>query len=258
MAEKKTPLAYRIIRRTLTRLYRPVRLVGGEHLPEGACIVVGNHAQAHGPLSCELFFPAPHAVWCAGEMMHLRTVPDYAYRDFWSKKPRAVRWLFRLISYLIAPLSVLIFRNSHCIGVYHDARITSTFRETLQALERGEKVIIFPERDVPYNGILWKFQTGFADVAKLYYRRTGKELTFVPLYVAPAFHTMYLGEGVRFSADAPMAEERDRICAELARRITEIAESLPRHTVVPYPNVSKREYPVNVAREVSDHEETDG
>ena len=257
MEEKRIPLSYRAVRRMVQWVYRRPKLVGGEHLPEGACIVVGNHAQVHGPLSCELFFPQPHYVWCAGEMMHLRDVPDYAYRDFWSKKPRAVRWLFRLISYLIAPLSVFLFRNAHCIGVYHDARLASTFKETVKALESGAKVIIFPEHEVPYNGILYEFQTRFVDVAKLYYRRTGQELTFVPLYVAPAFHAMYLGEGVRFSPAAPLAEERKRICEQMARRITELAQSLPRHTVVPYPNVSKREYPVNIAQEVSAHEETD-
>ena len=55
--------------------------------------------------------PGDHAVWCNAEMMHLKEVPDYAYRDFWSLKPKAVRWFYRLLSYVIAPLSVCVFNN---------------------------------------------------------------------------------------------------------------------------------------------------
>jgi len=88
-------------------------------------------------------------------------------------------------------------------------------------------------------------------VAKLYYRKTGKELSFVPLYIAPKLKKMYLGKPIRFCAANPMEEERRRICDYLMREITEIAVSLPEHTVVPYRNIPKKLYPSNIPKEES-------
>ena len=45
-------------------------------------------------------------------MMHRDEVAAYAYRDFWSGKPRAVRWFYKLLSHLIVPLSVCVFNNA--------------------------------------------------------------------------------------------------------------------------------------------------
>ena len=47
-----------------------------------------------------------------------------------------------------------------------------------------------------------------------------------------------------------MEQERSRICNYLMDEITSIACSLPRHTVVPYPNIPKKDYPCNIPEEV--------
>ena len=106
MPGKKISPLYRIIKALVRLFYGKTRVVGAENLPDAPCIVVGNHCQMNGPIAGELHFPGPHYIWCAGEMMHLSDVPAYAYKDFWSQKPKAVRWLYRIASYLIAPLAV--------------------------------------------------------------------------------------------------------------------------------------------------------
>ena len=182
-------------------------------------------------------------------MMHLKEVPDYAFRDFWSHKPWWNRWFFRLASYLIAPLSVAVFTNAHTIPVYRDHRAVTTLRKSVAALEAGEDVVIFPEREEPYNHILWQFQEGFTDVARLYGRRTGKALAFVPCYIAPRLKTVVFGEPVRFDPAAPAGEERERVVRCLMEEITRLAEELPEHVVVPYPNLPKKDYRTNKAPE---------
>ncbi len=220
-----------------------------ENLPDEPVVIVGNHTQLHGPIACELYFPDNCYTWCAGQMMNLKEVPAYAYKDFWSQKPKVVRPLFKLISYIIAPLSVLIFNNARTIAVYRDNRILSTFRESITKLQDEKSVVIFPEHDVKYNHIVYDFQEGFVDLARLYYKRTGKELSFVPLYMSPKLKKMYLGKSIKFSADAPIAEERRRICDYLMNEITDIAVGLPEHTVIPYRNIPKKYYPKNIQKE---------
>ena len=234
---------YRVIKFLVWLFYPRMTVEGAELLPEEPAVIVGNHAQMNGPIACELYFPRKRRTWCAGEMMRLRDVPDYAFRDFWSRKPRSVRWFYRLLSYVIAPLSVCVFNNADTIAVYRDARLIGTFRNSMNTLAAGEDVVIFPEHDAPGNHILCQFQDKFVDTARFYYKKTGQALCFVPLYLAPDLHKMVLGTPVRFRPEAPIGEERQRICGCLTEEITRMAEALPPHRVVPYNNVPKREYP---------------
>ena len=191
MGVEKASLLYNAIKAAVAAFYPTAEVIGTENLPEEATILVGNHAQMNGPICAELYCPGNHYTWCAGEMMHLKDVPEYAFRDFWSQKPKWTHPWFKLLSYLIAPLSVVVFNNACTIGVYHDARIVGTFKNTVKRLQEGNHVVIFPEHDVKYNHILYDFQDKFIDGAKLYYKKTGKELQFVPLYIAPKLKQMH-------------------------------------------------------------------
>lgn len=245
MKKRKDRWLYLAIKWCVKTLYPKIRVEGLENLPEDGAIIVGNHCKMNGPISSELYAPGKHYTWCTGEMLELKAVPKYAYEDFWSGKPKWCRPFYKLLSYMIAPLSVCVFNNAETIGVYHDARIISTFRQTVKALQEGANVVIFPEHNEPYDHIISHFQEKFIDVAKLCYKRTGKTVSFVPMYLAPALKTMYLGKPVVFRPEAPMEEERTRIAGELMAAVSSMAQSLPRHRVIPYKNIPKRLYPFN-------------
>lgn len=246
---KKTSLLYKIIKKTIWFFYPKIRVEGQENLPDEPAIIVGNHTQLHGPIVAELYCPGDHYTWCAGQMMHKEDVAEYAFQDFWSQKPGYTHWFYRIAAHLITPLSVCIFNNANTIGVYHDTRIIGTFKNTVKCLQEGANVVIFPEHDVKYNHIVYDFQDKFIDVAKLYYKRTGKEVCFVPLYIAPKRRSIHFGKPIRFRADAPAEQERQRIKSYLMEEITQVACALPEHTVVPYRNIPKKDYPTNIPKE---------
>ena len=249
MSEKKTSGLFKFIKWCVKVFYPQTQVVGIENLPDEPVIIVGNHCQMNGPIVGELYVPNEPYIWCAGEMMYLKDVPEYAFHDFWSQKPKWTHPFYKLLSYVIAPIAVCVFNNARTIGVYHDTRILSTFKNTVTKLVEGNSVVIFPEHDVKHNHIIYDFQDKFIDVAKLYYKKTGRELSFVPMYIAPKLKTLYLGKPVRFCAAQPMDTERRQICTYLMEEITAIAEALPEHTVVPYRNIPKKEYPSNIPKE---------
>ncbi len=251
-------LVYRAARFCVNLFYPKIEAVGTENLPEEPCILVGNHAQMNGPIIGELYVPGMCYIWCAHEMMQLKEVPAYAYQDFWSRKPKWSKWFYKLLSYVIAPLCVCIFNNAHTIPVYRDGRVIKTYRDTIAKLKAGDNVVIFPEHDAPYDHILCDFQPGFVDVARSYYKQTGKALQFVPMYLAPKLKKMYFGVPIRFDPDAPIKEERKHICDYLMEQISQTAQDLPRHKVIPYNNIPKKEYVYNRALEVSDYEKAGG
>ena len=254
--EPKRSWIYRLIRWFVWLFSPKYSIAGAENLPEGPCIIVGNHSHMYGPIAAELYTPGKHVTWCAGQMMKKEEAAAYAYQDFWSGKPRGTRWFFKLLSHLIVPLSVLIFNSAHTVPVYHDTRLISTYRDSIEALHSGAKVVIFPECLREHNQIVHAFQDKFVDLARFYHKKTGEALRFVPLYLAPALKTMFYGKPVAFRPELPITEERARICAEMAEAITAIAEAQPIHRVVPYPNVSRRQYPMSRTAEGAKHEKT--
>lgn len=244
------PFLCRVIRKAVDIVYPQMELVGMENLPSEASVIVGNHAQAHGPIITEERLPFDHYTWCIAQMMNKDEVAEYAYADFWSKKPKQIRWLYWLASRIIPIPAAYILSHGRTIPVYRDNRCLATFRKTMEKLEDGYHIVIYPEHEVPYNNILWEFEDRFIDIARLYYKRTGKCLQFVPMYLAPRLRKIFLGKAIRFQPEQPMAQERERIRRELMQSITRMALAQPLHTVVPYPNISKKHYPQNLPCEV--------
>lgn len=236
---------YKLIIWILYRVYPGYEIEGVENVPDEPVIFIGNHSQIHGPLAGELYFPFDKKIWCAGEMMNFKEVPAYAYEDFWSEKPKTVRWIYKIASYLIAPLAVILFNNAGTIPVYHDTRILQTFKSTLSNLQEGKSILIFPEHKAEHNHIVCDFQQKFVDVAKMYYNKYGKCLSFVTFYLSPELRKICFSKPITYCPDNDITEERTRVCNYLMDAITKTAVSLPVHTVVPYINVDKKQFKKN-------------
>jgi len=245
MEQKRESFLFQIIKRLVRIFYRKMSVVGLENLPEKNAVIVANHTQLNGPICGELFMPENCYTWCAGQMMNLKEAPEYAFSDFWSQKPKWTHPVYRTLSYLIAPVATCIFNNARTIAVYRDMRIMSTFKESLKMLQNDRNILVFPEKNEKHNNILYVFQENFVDVAKLYYKKTGISLTFVPMYIAPKLNNMYIGKGIRFDSTNSIEEERKRISDYLSDAITSIARNLPEHTVIPYRNIPKKYYLTN-------------
>lgn len=234
-----------LIRSIVKLCYGKTELIAQENVPEKNVVFVGNHSQIHGPIVAELYFPEKTFIWCIAEMMDKKEVSLYAYRDFWSQKPKVLRPFYKFLSKLIVPFSVCIFNHARTVPVYHDYRGITTFRRSIEHLDRGDSLLIFPEKDEPYNHVVNRFQENFVDLAKLYYKKTGKKVIFVPIYVAPKLKKVYIGKGTEYGPCVDFKEEKKRILSYLQREITRMATELPRHTVVPYRNISKKKYLTN-------------
>ena len=239
------PWLYRLVYGTVRRLTPEYTLYGTEKLPETPCVFIGNHCLMYGPIAGEIYMPRPHYVWCVGEMMNRKELPDYAYQDFWPEKPGMTRRFYRFLCFLIAPLASFVLNHAHTIPVYHDMRITTTIRQSIACLQNGMDLAIFPEKHEPYNGILWQFHEHFPDLARLYHKKTGSSVHFVPMYIAPKLKGIWFGDPVLYDPDKPYNEEKKRIRGLMMDAITDMATALPPHKVVPYVNIPERLYPMN-------------
>lgn len=240
---KKRSLLYIILRALVKFFYHKREVVGIENLPEEPSLIIGNHAQIHGPIATELYYPRKKQTWCIGQMMNKKEVQKYAFNDFWKNKPKWNRWFFKLISYIMPPFSESIFKSADALAVYKDARLFSTFKDTMKALQNGFDVVIFPENPKEYNEIVNDFQLHFVDVAKLYYGKHKKEISFVPMYHAARLHKIVIGKPIKYDHTLSIEEQRENVCKYIQDEITSLAKDLPVHKVLPYNNVGRKNYP---------------
>ena len=240
---KKKSLFYKFVVVLIRIFYRKRIFVGLENIPKEHVLLIGNHAQIHGPLSSQLFYKDYKYIWCIGQMTKLKEVPDYAYKDFWVYKSKYIRWFYKLLSYLIAPICSYALSRSDVIPVYKDNRIRKTISTTIEKLNDGAKIIIFPEEHILYNEIINEFQTGFVDIARMYYRKYNIELSFVPMYNAAKLRKIVFGKPIKYDSTLDPETQKKVVCEYIKEEITRIAKELPRHKVIPYGNIKKKDYP---------------
>lgn len=221
--------------------YRKRKFIGEENLPSEPYIIVSNHSQIHGPISAELFLKNK-LIWCDGPMMNRKEVPAYTAKTFWGNKPKRSMWFYKMLGHLIARPASFLLGNADTIGVFRDSRLFTTFKDTVDALSQGINIVIFPECEIEYNEIVNEFNLHYVDTARMYYKATGKCVAFVPMYTGAKVKKMVYGKPIYFDPNLSNADQRTVVCEYLKKEITSLAKTLPRHKVVPFNNVSKKEY----------------
>lgn len=240
MKERRKPFLFKTLEFLVKVFYKKYQIVYEEEVTSSGNIFVANHAQIHGPIASYLYYPKSKKIWVIGEMTKLKEVPDYAFEDFWRDKPKITHWFFRLLSFVIAPLSVFIMKHANTIPVYKDMRVTKTFKDSINTLHNNVDIFLYPECRQPYNHIINDFQVNFIDLARIYYKKHQKELKFYPVYICKSLRKILIGRPTTFNFEANINEERQRISQYLKEHITRLALSLPSHKVVPYTNGAKR------------------
>lgn len=180
-------------------------------------VYVCRHSDNMGPILTMANLPIAvrpwaYYVWC-DEQECRRQCVDYTFtvRYGWSR--RKAEFAARLIS---KPFSGLI-RSAGAIPVYRNSlRIRETFRESVDALKRGESILIFPDVDYTSQegetGLLYE---GFLMLEKLYYKETGKHLPFVPIHISRKQRKLMIARPILFGNDASFKEEKIRVIQQM-------------------------------------------
>ena len=237
--KKKKGMFYKICAFFIKMKYKKPEYYGVENIPREPCIITGNHAQMHGPIVNELYFPTDKIIWCDAPMLDKKLFTNYAYNNFFGGKPTRFQ---KFLTAILKPIIVNVFKNADALPVYRDMRIVKTYKMTTDSLDAGNNVVILPECPEEFNEITNKFNEYFVDVARMYYKSNKKELCFVPMYYCCELKKMLFGKPIKFNGLAEINDERNRICEYLMQEITVLAKSLPVHKVVPFNAVPKEKY----------------
>lgn len=236
-------ILYKVLKFFVKIFYKKREFIGLENIGAEPAIIVANHAQIHTPIIAEIQLPLERKTWCIGNVMSTKEFIKHAKIDFWINKSKKVRWMYNILAYMIAPFASSIFKSADVIAVYKDSRIVKTFKQTIKELDKGNNIVILPESYEKYNNIINNFQENFIDVARLYYKHTGKCLKFVPMYNAVRLKKVLIGKPIEFDPTLDIEESKKNICNYLKEEITKLALSLPSHEVVQFTNRGRKKNP---------------
>ncbi|MBR2661145.1 MAG: hypothetical protein IKE15_07040 [Clostridia bacterium] len=216
----------------MLRPFNRHRMVDLDHVkedPENPLVFLGNHAEIYGPIASALCFPVPVRFWVISKMMfRKKDVRAYMYENTFSKKTYLPLFVRKLLAWYLGWLSVNIMNALRAIPVYRDSpmKLRQTLRESVDALEHGENLMIFPEHpEGKYvKGGISELSPGFLMLAEAWWKKSGKKLRIMPVYANREKRTFTFGDEIRYEPENGYAAEQDRILNEAYEQLAALSE----------------------------------
>lgn len=181
-----------------------------------ARVFIANHYEIYGPIAVFLRFPFKFRPWVIDKMCDEKSIEAQMSIGFYNN----YKWIPKFIKVIIVKIAkrflLFVIRFARPIPVSRDnprANI-KTMQTSTEVLNKKTSIVIFPERNSVKQGV-GEFMTGFEYLGKYYYQKTGKKISFYPLFVSHKKSSMYIEKPVIFNPENDPAEEKKRIVNEL-------------------------------------------
>ena len=224
----------RLVTRCAIGILRPFnrhRIVGADRVaadPENPVVFLGNHAEIYGPITCALYFPFPVRYWVISKMMfNKKDVRKYLYENTFSKKTFLPVFVRKILAWFLGWLSVNVMNALRAIPVYRDSpmKLRQTLRESVDAMEHGENLMIFPEHpEGKYEkGGISEFSPGFLMLAEAWWKKSGRKMRIIPVYANREERTISFGTELMYEPERGYASEEQRILKEARDEMLRLA-----------------------------------
>ena len=219
----------------LCKLHFRCKTVHTDHIltdDNNPIVFLCNHGEFYGPMACKMYIPVPIRAWVVSSMMHdKKAVARYVYENTISRQEGMPEFLKKILARLTAWLSVNVMGQLESIPVYRDSpqKLRETFRLTMEAMEAGDNILIFPENPenkYPSTGI-GELSPGFVMLADIYWKRKKKKMRFLPMYADKKTRKIIFGDMITFDPENNLKDEQDRIIGETLRQIRGFAGEEP-------------------------------
>lgn len=217
----------------LLRPFNRHKMVDLDHVkqnPENPVVFLCNHAEIYGPIASALCFPVPVRFWVISKMMfNKRDVRAYLYENTFSKKTFLPVFIRRLLAWYLGWLSVNVMNALRAVPVYRDSpiKLRQTIRQSVEALENGESLMIFPEHPEGgkyVKGGIGELSPGFVMLAEAWWKRSGKKLRVMPVFANREKRTFTFGNEIRYEPENGYAAEQDRIMKEAYDQLSSLSK----------------------------------
>jgi len=195
----------------------------GEKFPD-KCIIVSNHNNKKGPMVYELNLPVFHASWGAYQMLgnyssrfhYLRDVL-YIQKNGLGKFQATIKALFEAI------FSIYMYKGMKILPSYPDARLIRTLKYSMEMLESGGAVSVYPEdSNTGYFDEMTHFYSGFVLLSQQYYKKHGEDLPIFPVYYGRNKKKIVIGKPLYVQDLVKQGLDRDQIAEQFRLEVNKI------------------------------------
>lgn len=224
----------------LLKPFLRLKVYGKENLDssEYPSIFVCNHGVFYGPIATVIYLPTYFRPWVDRKMLYHELTSKELYERITYRMPllskkakkRVARWIAKPVNWAMNSFNPIPVERDNL------RNIIDTFNATIKALEEGDNILLFPERPAKIvekghqtlrhqKDTVGEIYTGFAQIGKMYYEKTGKHIRFYPVYTNKHTHSLRIGNPIIFDSNNPHQEEKLRIATSLHDSITRLVSS---------------------------------
>ena len=187
-----------------------------------ARIFVANHYEIYGPFIMYMRFPFRFRPWVIDKMCEPKSIEEHMSIGFYNNYKWIPKWLKFCFVKIAKRLVLFVIKTARPIPVSRDNPRSNikTLQTSVDCLNKKTSIVIYPELSSVKEGV-GEFMTGFEHIGKYFHQKTGKKVTFYPVFVSKKKNTMYIEKPIIFNPDNDANEEKERIIKELHNSIHE-------------------------------------
>ena len=179
-------------------------------------VFVTNHYEIYGPVVMFLRFPFKFRPWVIDKMCYPESIEKHVGIGFYSNYKFLPKWFKVFLVKIAKRLILFVIRFARPIPVSRDnprANI-KTLQTSVEVLNKKQNILIFPELNAVKEGV-GDFMSGFEHIGKYFYQKTGKRISFYPVFISKKKKTMYIEKPVIFDPTNEPNAEKERIVTSL-------------------------------------------
>ena len=221
---KKRQPVWSCVSGVLKLFFRKPKIVSlsGE-LPDRA-IYVANHSAMFGPLMYNLHLPAETAAWGAYPMLgNYKSRYRYLKDVYFIQKRHKSKFSATILAFIEAFLSPFFYKGLRVLPSYNDTRFITTIRKSIEMLDNGISIIIYPEDSSSgYHEQPTQFFAGFVELARYYLHKHGQDVPIYPVYYHAKKKVMVIGEPQQLSDCLNRGLNRKQIASEFCNQVNNL------------------------------------
>lgn len=181
-----------------------------------ARVFISNHYEIYGPLSVYMNFPYKFRPWIIDKMMNEKDIEKQMGLMIYNNYKHIPKFIKTIIIKCVKNLVVFIMHHAKGISVSReDLRANlETMRISSETLQKKKAIVIFPELWYRKEGV-GEFQTGFEFIGKYHYGKTGKKISFYPMFISHKNKAMYIGKPIIYNPEKDAKIQKEEIITYL-------------------------------------------
>lgn len=181
-----------------------------------ARVFVANHYEIYGPFIMFIRFPFRFRPWVIDKMCESKSIEQQMSIGFYNNYKWLPRWIKFILIKIAKRFLLFVIRFARPIPVSRDNPRSNikTLQKSVEALNKNNSILIFPELCSVKEGV-GEFMSGFEHIGKYYHQKTGKKVSFYPVFISQKKKTIYIEEPIVFNPENEPNEEKTRIVNSL-------------------------------------------